>query len=262
MEIPYSIRNIIGDRPYSVDCVGMSDAQVICFEDMVLKIGPEREESVNEFRMMEWLAGRLPVPEVLSYVCQDGRCYLLMSRIDGVMACDGQMLEQPKRLVKLLAEGLRMLWTVDISHCPSDNRLDRKLKCAEARVLNGLCSIEDAEPDTYGPGGFESPKQLLRWLKEHKPVEDPVFSHGDYCLPNVFFKDGKVNGFIDLGRSGIGGRYQDIALCCRSLQHNTAGCYGGKVYDEAFDLSAFFEELQMKPDYDKVKYYILLDELF
>ena len=40
MEIPYSIRNIIGDRPYSVDCVGMSDAQVICFEDMVLKIGP------------------------------------------------------------------------------------------------------------------------------------------------------------------------------------------------------------------------------
>lgn len=55
MEIPYSIRNIIGDRPYSVDCVGMSDAQVICFEDMVLKIGPEREESVNEFRMMEWL---------------------------------------------------------------------------------------------------------------------------------------------------------------------------------------------------------------
>lgn len=42
MEIPYSIRNIIGDRPYSVDCVGMSDAQVICFEDMVLKIGPER----------------------------------------------------------------------------------------------------------------------------------------------------------------------------------------------------------------------------
>ncbi|MGN0355627.1 MAG: phosphotransferase [Muricoprocola sp.] len=29
-------------------------------------------------------------------------------------------------------------------------------------------------------------------------------SHGDFCLPNVFFKDGRVEGFIDLGDTGVG----------------------------------------------------------
>ena len=92
MEIPYSIRNIIGDRPYSVDCVGMSDAQVICFEDMVLKITPaeEGEEADQECRMMAWLSGKLPVPQILCVQRERGVHYLLMTRMAGQMACAPQ----------------------------------------------------------------------------------------------------------------------------------------------------------------------------
>lgn len=45
MIFPAAIRQITGDRPYYADGVGMSDAQVICFEDMVLKIARSGEES-------------------------------------------------------------------------------------------------------------------------------------------------------------------------------------------------------------------------
>ncbi|GEM_PF-2129092 len=69
------------------------------------------------------------------------------------------------------------------------------------------------------------------------------------------------NGFIDLGRSGIADKYQDIALCYRSLRHNFDGRYGEKVY-EGFDVIMFFDELNIVPDWNKIKFYILMDELF
>lgn len=261
LNLPNKIKEIIGDIPYSIDTIGMSNAKVICFEDMVLKIEKQQEESDNEHIMMSWISDKLPVPKVLCFEKHNGINYLLMSRIKGKMSCSPELLENPMHLVKLLAEGLKMLWSVDISKCPLNNLIDNKLKQAEFRVRNNLCDMEDAEPTTYGAEGFESPEKLLQWLKENKPDEDFVFSHGDYCLSNIIIKDDKINGFIDLGRSGIADKYQDVALCYRNLQHNYDGKYGGKVY-EGFDASILFEELNIVPDWNKIKYFILLDELF
>ena len=56
-------------------------------------------------------------------------------------------------------------------------------------------------------------------------------------------------------------QYQDIALCCRSLQHNFDGAYGSRVYG-GLDVQMLFVELGIEPDWEKIKYYILLDELF
>ena len=261
LNLPNKIKEIIGDIPYSIDTIGMSNAKVICFEDMVLKIEKQQEESDNEYIMMSWISDKLPVPRVLCSEKHNGINYLLMSRIKGKMSCSPELLENPMHLVKLLAEGLKMLWSVDISKCPLNNSIDNKLRQAEFRVRNNLCDTKDAEPTTYGAEGFESPEKLLQWLKENKLDEDLVFSHGDYCLPNIIIKDNKINGFIDLGRSGIADKYQDIALCYRSLQHNYDGKYGGKVY-EGFDASILFQELNIVPDWNKIEYFILLDELF
>jgi kanamycin kinase/aminoglycoside 3'-phosphotransferase-3 len=87
----------------------------------------------------------------------------------------------------------------------------------------------------------------------NKPKEDLVFSHGDYCLPNIFLEGGEITGFIDLGRAGIADKWQDIALAIRSLEYNLKS-------DKYIDL--FFRYLEIEPDYEKIKYYILLDELF
>ena len=44
--------------------------------------------------------------------------------------------------------------------------------------------------------------------------------HGDFCLPNILVKDGKVSGFIDLGDAGIGDPWRDYAWCIWSLEYN------------------------------------------
>lgn len=67
MNIPSKIKAIIKDMPYSIDEIGMSKSKVICFDDMVLKIDKQSEESDNEHMMMIWLADKLPVPSKLKF---------------------------------------------------------------------------------------------------------------------------------------------------------------------------------------------------
>ena len=259
--IPTEILKKIENRQYSIDEIGMSDSQVICFDDMILKIESADEASNNEHVMMRWLKDKLPVPQILCSKKENGINYLLMSRIEGEMSCDQNYMENPNVLIKTLADGLKMLWKVRIKDCPYDNSLDHKLQMAEQRVKMGVCDTEDCEKDTYGENGFRDPEELLQWLKDNRPKEDLVFSHGDYCLPNIFIQGEKISGFIDLGRCGIADKYQDIALCYRSLVHNADGYYGEKVYPE-INLEGLFDELEIEPDWEKIKYYILLDELF
>lgn len=261
MNIPDNIKRFIGNKSFEVDTVGMSDSEVICFDDMVLKIEKQCEESENEIKMMHWLDDKLPVPKVICSEKLNNKNYLLMSKVIGSMSCESKFLRNPELLVKVLAEGLKMLWGIDISDCPCDSSIDNKLKLAEQCVKNNLCSMYNIKEGTYGEDGFSSPQELLKWLKDNKPNESYVLSHGDYCLPNIFIDNNKISGFIDLGRCGIGDKYQDIALCYRSLVHNFEGRYGGEVYD-GFNANILFDELVIEPDWDKIRYYILLDELF
>ena len=261
MNIPSKIKSFIDNKPYTFDDIGMSGNQVLLFEDMVLKIEEKTEVVERQVQMMQWLGGKVPVPKVIAYEVENEKSYLLMSKVGGVMSCDTYYLEHPQELLKALATGLKMLWEVDVKDCPVVRDEEVVLKDARERVEKDLVDVEDAEPTTFGQGGFESPEQLLEWLENHRPSFEPVLSHGDFCLPNVFLKDGQVNGFIDLGRSGVGDKWNDIALCYRSLKHNFDGTYGGKVYED-FNPDMLFEKLGIEPDWDKIKWYLLLDELF
>lgn len=262
MNIPERIAKLIGDRPYTVNTIGMSGSQVICFDDMVLKIEPWWAETENNLKMLQWLPGKLSAPEVICSETVHGVNYLLMTRLRGRMSCSPEFLEDTPRLVSLLAQGPKQLWAVDITGCPCDQRLDAKLRLARYRVENHLYDLDNVEPETFGEGGFASPEALLKWLEDNRPgEEEPVLSHGDYCLPNVFLENERVSGFLDLGRSGVCDKYQDIALCYRSLRDNLNGSYGGKVYG-THPPELLFEALQMEPDWEKIRYYLLLDELF
>lgn len=261
LSLPPSIQALVSGRAYTLDTTGLSGSQVLIYEDIVLKIEPTDPENRKTATLMGWLQGKLPVPEVLCFETQKGFDYTLMTRIPGKMACDRSYLEQPERLLSLLGNTLKGLWTVDITHCPRRQDPDTLLKLARHRVENSLVDVEDVEPETFGPGGFRDPMELLLWLEHNKPGFDPVFCHGDFCLPNVFFKDNALSGLIDLGHAGVGDRYLDIALCYRSLRHNFDGSYGGKVYPD-FQPDRLFDHLGITPDWDKIRYYLLLDELF
>lgn len=261
MYIPDTIRKIVGDAPYEKSDIGMSGSAVLCYEDMVLKAEPANKNFEVQLAMLRWLDGKLPAPKVLHAVVEDDKQYLLMTRIPGKMACDAESMRDPEALVQLMADALQMLWSIDISDCPKHRTLEADLLEAEKRIDYGLVRIDEAEPETFGPGGFKNPAALLHWLKDNKPPLEPVLSHGDLCLPNVFLDQGKISGFIDLGDCGVSDKWRDIALCHRSLRHNFIGRYAANPLPD-FDPDLLFEKLGIAPNREKLRYYQLLDELF
>ena len=261
MRFPERISELIRGKEYKTEDIGMSDAKILVFDDSVLKIEKINKANDETVQLMRWLEGKLPTPKVLCYEQDSEYQYLLMSRIKGKMSCDDEYMSKPEVLVKRLAEAIKMLWSIDVSDCPRIRDLDTELKEARYNVENGLVDVNNCEPSTFGENGFKDPEDLLTWLENSKPNYEPVFSHGDLCLPNIFIEGDKVSGLIDLGAGGIGDKWRDIALCYRSLRWNSEGAYGGKVYPDVRS-QMLFEELGIEPDMEKIRYYILLDELF
>jgi len=258
--LPQDIKNMIQGQEYVIENIGKSGSTVLMFSDKVLKIQPESAETKSEYEILKWLEGKLPAPKLLCSVTENGMWYLLMSRIRGDMACDEKYLSQPGVLVEALAESLKRLWEVDVTDCPCDWSLDVILEAVSDNVRDGLVDVEDAELETFGEGGFKNPEALLEWLKTHQPQEELVLSHGDFCLPNIFLQDGQLAGYIDLGRMGVADKWKDIALCYRSLKHNWSGKYARNVYT-GVNPDILFEALGVEPNWEKINYYILLDEL-
>ncbi len=260
MFLPESIQKHLTHKEHTLDKIGGSGAQVLLFEDRVLKIEPDCNMSANEHNILRWLQGRLPVPEIIEEEFVDGTRYLLMSRMQGEILCSKHILDDQCLLAELVAEGLRSLWSVDVRDCPTNRTLEHKFPEIEAGLKAGTITRETAnQPDTYGSEGFASPAQLFEWLLRNRPQEEPVLSHGDFCLPNIFVKDRKVSGFIDWGLAGVADKWVDIDKTLWSMWANTAGFFGGEK--RPFDRKYLFDALHMEPDEEKLRYYSLLSEL-
>lgn len=259
-QIPENIRRLISGKEYRTDDTGRSGAKILVFDDCVLKIERTCQKNVDTVRVMRWLEGKLPVPRVIRWEQDAAYQYLLMSKVPGRMSCDERCMSRPRELIERLAEALMMLWSVDIHGCPRTRDPETELNEARYRVENHLVDVSDAQPDTFGPGGFRDPEALLLWLEDNRATYEPTLSHGDLCLPNIFLDGGRVSGFIDLGATGVGDRWRDIALCYRSLRANAAGAYGGRTYPDV-EPDMLFSALGIAPDREKIRYFILLDEL-
>jgi len=175
---------------------------------------------------------------------------LLLSEIAGVMAYDERFTQDIPAVVCLLAEGLRRIHQIDITNCPFDQRLAHKIALAQQRTQAGL--VDEADFDGKRRG--ESADELLRVLIESQPQEeDVVFTHGDYCLPNILIDPAQMhlNGFIDWGRAGVADRYHDLALAARSLTYNFGPGWEPLLW-EKYGLPYL--------DHAKIEFYQLLDE--
>lgn len=257
--LPPAIARLTQDKPYQTDEIGRSGSEVRIYDDMVLKIEKGSERSEEEYRIMTWLCGKLPVPRVLAFEKTADEQYLLMSRLRGVMAFDASLADK-KMVAKRLAEGLLSFWALDISDCPVYNGLDGKLKRAKARLDAGLLTHQ---PDgTEACLGFTTLDALYAYLDENRPTEELVFSHGDYCLPNVFLADGRLCGFLDLGQAGVADRWSDITDCLWSMTYNFRELGGMSEEALAECKEVFFETLGVEHDVKKTKYYDLLNEFF
>ena len=259
-KLPEAIRRHIEGKPYRADDIGCSKASVLLFDDMVLKIA--KSDSDKERKILTWLDGKLAVPRLIAFEQQDGYNFLLMSKIPGEMACSEKNMQNPAPAVKALADGLKALWAVEPTGCPNSNTLDITLASARYHLENGLIDPKEIDEDRIYGYGFSGMDDLFAFLDQNRPDEKIVFSHNDYCLPNVFLENDVFSGLVDLGDAGIGDKWMDIALCVRSLEYNLVKLSKYSRSDYEHYKALLFDELGFAEDEDKIKYYILLDNFF
>ena len=258
-DLPTDIQRLCAGSIWQEITVGCSDDQVFRIvvnqnQTYYLKVAthPLEQELIAEQQRLIWLQDRLPVPTVLAFSHDDEKTYLLISAIAGLMSFDDHFNHHVSTIVRLLAEGLRLIHNIDVHDCPFDARLTHKLALAEQRTSAGLVDEADFDDERKGMHAGELLKQLV---KSQPTTEDIVFTHGDYCLPNVLIDPVhlRLSGFIDWGRAGIADRYQDLALAARSIVHN---------FGEQW-VSLFWEIYGLETvDPAKIAFYQLLDEFF
>lgn len=236
------------------DTVGCSSANVYrissAAKTLYLKTDDKYGELETEYRNLLWLQGKLPVPRIAGWASDDKRNYLLVTEMGGLASFNDAYLKDPPMAVSVLSEGINLLRSLDITDCPIQNKLDRKLTDAAENVRLGRVDMNDWNDDT----DFTSPGDLLDYLNTNRPArEDLCFTHGDYCLPNIFGTGNRLSGFIDMGRAGVADIWQDIALCIRSMRYN----FQTNAYD-----GLLLKKLGVSMDEERMRYYILLDELF
>lgn len=260
--LPRELQNMLVSYIPTENKTGLSGAAVYCYrganDTLYLKVQQTDKEIQTEHAVLRWAAERLPVPEIRFYQEQEGMSYLLMTAVKGHMSftdTKGKLFTEHAASVSALAEGLRLLQAMDIRDCPFDSRLGIKLEKARFRVEQGLVDVNDFQEDSP----FATAEALYAYLSDNRPNEELCFTHGDYCLPNIFMEGDRLTGFIDMGRAGVADKWQDIALCVRSLKYNLEGV---SEEDKNCYVNLLFEKLGIAANEEKIQYYILLDDLF
>jgi aminoglycoside 3'-phosphotransferase II len=218
---------------------------------LFLKIGVDAggTDIRAEAERLRWLATRAPVPRLIGLLEDHNRAFMLLEALPGRNGVDAAR-DQPREVVVGLAKALDSLHAQPIGGCPFDQRIDAQIARAEERTRLGLVDESDFDQERQGRHATE----LLPELRHAPPDEgDLVLTHGDACLPNVIFEHGKFVGFVDVGRAGVAGRYQDLALAARSIAYNLGPACVQPFFD-AYGVTS--------PDERLLHYYRLLDEFF
>ena len=255
--IPSSIKNIINNLPYEINNDGFSGSTVIIFDDYTLKISSLPFDIKNEERVYNALKGKLPIPDIIECVYFDNKIYLLKTKLKGKMLSDSYYMNNPKLLYKLASEAIKLLWQVDINNLDIQDTYKTIIEAGTYFYQNNLIKFEDTDRNITKD--FNSYDEVFKYLKDNKPTGDKVLAHADLCLTNIICDNDKIVGFIDLGLTGISNRYHDLAILYRSIKYNFSGIYG-KSYD-GYDDNLLFDLLGIKKDEEKIKYYLILDEV-
>ncbi|MYM65825.1 APH(3') family aminoglycoside O-phosphotransferase [Pseudoduganella sp. FT55W] len=251
-----NIKRFIGDAALRRDEIGESPCEVHSFqrgkELYFLKTSPavyaETTYSVlREAAVLQWLSGRINVPEVMLTAQDDQREYMITRAVPGKPLA--ALIETKQPVLDLFTESLRQVQSVSIANCPFDSTAAVRLRELEFLVSQGLID-EDFDFDQWP--GLHTPQDLLARLHATMPQEDLVFSHGDLGDSNIFVTDHDELHFIDLGRGGKADRWLDIAFVHRNLSEEISAASARK----------FLAQLPFPDAPQKREFFEQLDELF
>ena len=176
---------------------------------------PQESDLRAEEEAMSWLQGRLSVPRVVCFHEENNTQYLLMTRIAGVSGIHEDARTNIPGLLRMFAHGLREIHAISVDSCPLDWRFERYFAWVTGLIDSGV--LDGQIPK----GGARNVLRAeLASIRADLPPEDLVFTHGDYCLPNVMILNGHLSGYIDWGYAGIGDRYLDFVAAYYTIRRN------------------------------------------
>jgi aminoglycoside phosphotransferase len=252
--LPAELRRLIGDSDLEENRIGWSGVRIFHVAGQgYLKVASDRHDLRPERDRLIWLAGRLPVPRPLYYGEHDSHQFLLISEIPGLPSFDDSLRDRTSQVITLLAGGLKMIHSLDVTGCPFDQGIDTLLETAHHNLLNSRVDENDFDVPRRGRTALGLYDELTA---TRPPQEDAlVFVHGDYCLPNILIDPGRmtITGFIDWGSAGVSDRYFDLALAARSITYNLGAEWVAPFF-AAYGLT--------KIDRARIAFFQLLDEFF
>ena len=176
-----------------------------------------------------WARSYIPVPEILQYGTTDDSTWLLSNAIMGDDATSERFRSDIPGLVRRLGAALREFHSMPVLECPFSFRLEDALAHAHHRLRNGDI---DAARDFHPEHAHLSPDAAVQKLITTCPTaEDMVVCHGDYCVPNILFRETALAGFVDLGEMGTADRWWDLAVATWSLTWNFGPGYEAMFLD-------------------------------
>jgi kanamycin kinase len=206
--------------------------------------------ALEERERLRWARAFLPVPEVIDSGSDTAVDWLITDALDGTDATKHPMLEDPERIVPLLARGLVAFHeAAPVSSCPFDFTAATAMEQVRRRVREGI-----AKPtDLHAEYAHLTLADALDELERLEPAaEDLVVCHGDYCFPNILLDSGgAVTGYVDVGELGVADRWCDIAVAAWSVTWNV-----GPGWEDLF-----YDAYGVKPDEERIAFYRLLYDL-
>jgi len=255
-QIPSELLAHIGDYEFTEEFVGRTAGRVFRLQAsnrpmLYVKVSAQDglEDPGGEAERLRWLnvIGVLS-PKVLHTHQDRDHFWLVMHCLRGVDASKSN--DAPEVKIRVVAEALKSLHSIDASTCPFDETLHVKMARAETNVRLDRVDTSDLDVDHSGLDA----RELFRRAQRLRPMsEDIVVTHGDASLPNIMLDEGSGSGFVDCGRLGRADRYHDLAIASRSIANNLGPGW----------VSLFFQEYDLFPiDRDRLYFYRLLDEFF
>ena len=196
---------------------------------------------------LDYLQGKLNVPEKVFYEKYNNKSYILTKEVKGQMLCSEYFENHPLEGIDIIVDAFNHIYNIDYSDCIIDETIDTKIKEIESR----FSSIKDSDIKESILKRFHSKDAILRYLKGNKPKQIIGFTHGDMSLPNIFALDGKFSGLIDVGNAGLSDIYFDLVICEMSIERN----YGKEYID------VFYDKIGIEKDEFKSDYYRILMSL-
>ncbi len=221
---------------------------------LYLKCGAGRvaDDITAELARLTWLAQRLPVPAVRSFIRLSDEAFLLTTPVAGTSAYDCLVAHPAQRiaLVGELARFLRHVHALPLADCPFHAGHALRLADARRNIDAGWVAEDDFDDERAGWTAEQVWNATLALLP--LPFER-VVTHGDYSLGNVLLDaEGCVTGCIDVGRAGAADPYQDLAILWSNLEE-----FGEDAQRELWRAYGV-----ATPDEGRLRFHRCLDELF